>query len=146
MIVSPKQIGKLLGGREVLGRRIRTLNDLDDAVREGLPKAALIAFIERLKTTGRGEFAIRLRNGIVPRATYNRVDRLNRQASETVERLARLYTITLAAFGDAQAATRFLSGPHPELGGRVPLEVALTEIGGRIVEEVIERGLHGFPA
>lgn len=34
----------------------------------------------------------------------------------------------------------------PELNNRVPLEVALTEVGGREVEKVIERGLHGLPA
>lgn len=146
MIVSPKQIGKLMGGRHVLGRRVRTLGDLDEVVRAGLPKAALNAFIGGLKATGRGDFAVRLRNGIVPRATYNRVDRLNRQASETVERLARLHAIVLAAFEDPAAATRFMARPHPELGDRIPFEVALTEIGGRVVEEVIERGLHGFPA
>ncbi len=146
MIVSPRQIGKILGGRAIVGRRVRTLGDLDELVRGGLPKAALNALIDRLKAAGEAEFAVRLRNGIVPRATYHRVERLNRQASETVERLARLYAIVLAAFEDPQAASRFLCGPHAELGNRIPLEVALTEIGGRIVEEVIERGLHGFPA
>ena len=147
MIVSPQQIGKILGGRSVLERRVRTLADLDEIVRAGLPKRALDAFIDRLKaTTGQAEFAIRLRNGIVPRATYNRVDRLNRRAGETVERLARLYAIVLTAFEDAEAATRFMSRPHPELGERIPFEVALSEIGGRRVEEVIERGLHGLPA
>jgi uncharacterized protein (DUF2384 family) len=35
--------------------------------------------------------------------------------------------------------------PHPELDNRVPFDVALTEIGGREVEDVIERGLHGLP-
>lgn len=146
MIVSPKQIGKILGGRNVLERRVRTLADLDEIVRAGLPKLALDAFIERLKATGQAEFAIRLRNGIVPRATYNRVDRLNRQAGETVERLARLYAIVLTALEDAEAATQFMSRPHPELGDRIPFEMALSEIGGRRVEEVIERGLHGLPA
>ncbi|MYF71621.1 MAG: DUF2384 domain-containing protein, partial [Proteobacteria bacterium] len=43
-------------------------------------------------------------------------------------------------------ALHFLAGAHPELGDRAPFEVALTEIGGREVEEVIERGLHGLPA
>lgn len=146
MIVSSKQIARILGGRNILERRVRTLADLDELVRAGLPKRSLDAFIDRLKATGQAEFAIRLRNGIVPRATYNRVDRLNRQAGETVERLARLYAIVLAAFEDEEAATLFMSRPHPELGERIPFEVALTEIGGRRVEEVIERGLHGFPA
>ena len=33
----------------------------------------------------------------------------------------------------------------PELNGKTPLDAALTEIGGRQVEEIIERGMHGLP-
>jgi uncharacterized protein (DUF2384 family) len=36
--------------------------------------------------------------------------------------------------------------PHPELENRPPFDVALTETGGRLVEEVIEQALHGLPA
>ena len=62
------------------------------------------------------------------------------------ERLARLYALACQAFGNPPAATRFMMTPHPELSGRTPFHVALTEVGGREVEEVIERGLHGLPA
>ena len=146
MIVSPRQIARILGGRSVLGRRVRSFGDLDQIVRDGLPKAALDTFIHRLRTSGQADHAVRLRNGIVPRATYNRAQRLNTQAGQTLERLARLYAMVLSVFREPEAATRFMFRPHPELGDRVPFEVALTEIGGRMVEEVIERGLHGFPA
>ena len=60
--------------------------------------------------------------------------------------MARLYAMALSAFEDSDAAARFLTTPHDELEGRTPFDVALTEIGGREVEEVIERGLHGLPA
>ena len=49
-------------------------------------------------------------------------------------------------FANAEAAAQFMANPHPELDDRAPFEAALTEIGGREVEEVIERGLHGLPA
>ena len=42
-------------------------------------------------------------------------------------------------------AQRFLNTPHPELDGRMPLEVAVTEAGAARVEELIERGRHGLP-
>ena len=54
--------------------------------------------------------------------------------------------LAMSAFQDSNDAARFLANRHPELNNRVPLEVALTEVGGREVEEVIERGLHGLPA
>ena len=146
MSVAAEQIANVLGGRRVLGRRVKSMRELDDIVREGMPKSALDFFIDTLGERQYGEFAVRLRNNIVPRATYNRVDRFNLQASETTERMARLYALALSVFEDPAAAIRFLANPHPELDERAPFEVALTEIGGREVEEVIERGLHGLPA
>jgi putative toxin-antitoxin system antitoxin component (TIGR02293 family) len=46
---------------------------------------------------------------------------------------------------DEAGARRFLNTPHPELDGRTPLEVAVTEAGAARVEELIERGRHGLP-
>ena len=146
MVIRAEQISKVLGGSRVLGRRVSSMRELDDIVREGMPKTALDTFIDALGAEHYGEFAMRLRNQIVPRTTYKRVDRFNLQVSETTERMARLYAMALSVFDDAEAAVRFLANPHPELNDRAPFEAALTEIGGREVEEVIERGLHGLPA
>lgn len=146
MSIAAEQIANVLGGRRVLGRRVKSMRELDDIVREGMPKTALDTFINALGAVKYGEYAIQLRNKIVPRATYNRVDRFNLQASETTERMARLFAMALSVFDDTEAAARFMANPHPELDDRAPFEAALTEIGGREVEEVIERGLHGLPA
>jgi putative toxin-antitoxin system antitoxin component (TIGR02293 family) len=147
MSVTAKEIAEVLGGRRVLGKTIHNMRELDAIVSEGMPKSALDTFIAFLTAPGRGmNSTVQLRNKIVPRATYQRVDRFNRQVGETTERLARLYALTLSVFEDREAATRFMMNPHPELDARAPFDVALTEIGGREVEEVIERGLHGLPA
>ena len=146
MSVVAEEITNVLGGYRVLGRHVTCMREMDDLVREGMPKAALDTFVDTLGALNYGEFAIRLRNKIVPRATYKRVDRFNLQVSETTERMARLYAMAVSVFDDPEVAVRFMASPHPELDGRIPFEVALTEIGGREVEEVIERGLHGLPA
>ncbi len=146
MSIAAEQIANVLGGRRVLGRRVKSMRELDDIVREGMPKDALDTFIAALSTTQYGDFALALRNKIVPRATYQRVDRFNLQVSETTERMARLYALALSVFDSPASATRFMSSKHPELGDRAPFDAALTEIGGREVEEIIERGLHGLPA
>jgi len=147
MSVSASEIAKVLGGRRVLGRTVRNMRELEAIVREGMPKSALDRLIVFLTPPNRGkDLSVQLRNKIVPRATYQRVDRFNLQVGETTERLARLYALALSVFEDREPATRFLMSPHPELGDRRPFDVALTEIGGREVEEVIERGLHGLPA
>ena len=148
MNVPAEKIAEVLGGRHVLGRSVHSMRELDVIVREGMPKSALDKFIAFLTASNpnRSTETVQLRNKIVSRATYQRVDRFNVQVGETTERLARLYALALSVFEDRNAAKRFLMNPHPELDGRTPFDVALTEIGGREVEEVIERGLHGLPA
>lgn len=123
------------------------MRELDAVVSEGLTKPALDRVVQVLTSAHSGaDKTARLRNKIVPRATYQRSNRFSAQVSETAERLARLYALARSAFADDDDARRFLTEPHPELDGRVPVEVALTEIGGREVEDIIERGLHGLPA
>ena len=112
----------------MFGRRVRSMRELDDIVRDGMPKPALDTFIALIS------------------ATYQRVDRFNLQVSETTERMARLYALALSVFEDQAITTRFMMNAHPELDGKAPFDVALTEIGGREVEEIIARGLHGLPA
>jgi len=147
MGVSAKTIADVLGGRRVLGRNVRSMRELDGIVRDGIPKRALDTFISTLAEPHKGaDLSVSLRNKIVPRATYQRTDRFNLQVGETTERLARLYALAVSIFESGEAATRFLMTPHPELEDRAPFDVALTEIGGREVEKVIERGLHGLPA
>ena len=53
------------------------MRELDDIVREGMPKSALDTFIAVLGAAHYGEYAMKLRNQIVPRSTYKRVDRFN---------------------------------------------------------------------
>ena len=147
MSVDAAAIAEVLGGASVLGRPIRDLRDLAEVVRTGIPKPALDRLITTVGLADRAsDSGVRLRNKIVPRATYQRVDRFNLQVSETTERIARLYALALFAFQDSDAAARFMMHPHPELGDRTPFDTALTEVGGREVEEIIERGLHGLPA
>lgn len=146
MNISADQIAEVLGGRQAFGRHVKTMRELDVIVQQGMPKTALDTFIARIGAKPYREMAIGLRNKIVPRATYQRVDRFNLQVSETTERLARLYALALSVFEDQAAATRFMMSAHPELEGKTPFDMALTEIGGREVEEVMERGLHGLPA
>jgi uncharacterized protein (DUF2384 family) len=47
---------------------------------------------------------------------------------------------------DREQARRFLRTPHPEIGGKTPLDAALTELGARQAEEVMARIVYGLPA
>jgi putative toxin-antitoxin system antitoxin component (TIGR02293 family) len=139
---SHKHIVRLLGGTKAVGRAVRSVADLDQVVQAGLPRAAL----EHLM----GEVApeserARLRNRVVPRASYQRSKVLSAAHSATTERLARITALAQSVWEDETNAQRFLWSEHPELAHRKPIEVALTELGAREVEEVIQRGLHGLP-
>ena len=116
--------------------------ELEQAVSAGLKREALdhlLAFV-----APDGERA-QLRNRIVPRASYQRRARLNSTYSATTERLARIVALARWLWEDDEKARAFLRAPHPELGGRTPLEAALTELGARQVEEIVDRGIHGLP-
>lgn len=144
MNIPANRIASILGGRKNLGRSISSFQDLEALVGHGIPKPALDNLL--LPFSKHSSFSeSELRHKIVPPATYKRSDKFNLQTSETIERIARLFAIASEAFGDEQAAARFLLSSHSELGDRSPFEAALTEIGGRSVEEIIEKGLHGLP-
>ncbi len=146
MSVSAEQIAGVLGGAEALGLRVSSARDLEEVVKQGMPKQALDNLIALFETAPGTDTAVQLRNRIMPRTTYQRVARLNLQVGETTERLARLYALAKSIFEDSHAAARFMTTAHPELDGRSPFDAALTEIGGRQVEEIMQRGLHGLPA
>lgn len=142
VMVGPKEVVELLGGRAELGRPVKSLADLDAVVRSGLPRSSLDRVLEQAAPEAE---RAKLRNRVVPRASYQRSRRLNPVHSATTERLARITALAQWTWEDEKKAQEFLWRPHPELGGRRPIEAALTELGAREVEEVIERGVHGLP-
>lgn len=146
MSMLAKNIATVLGGTKSLGKRVQTMRDLEAVVADGLSKTALDSLLSVFGKHYTERSANDMRYQIVPRATYQRVDRFNLQTSETIERIARLYAMALNVFVDPAAATRFMMKAHPELDQRSPFQTALTELGGRAVEELIERGMHGLPA
>ena len=118
MSVPAKKIAEVLGGRRVLGRTVRSMRELDGIVREGIPKSALDTFIATLAAPHNGaDLSVSLRNKIVPRATYQRADRLNLQVGETTERLARLYALAMSVFRRWRGGHPLPDGPSPRTRG-----------------------------
>ena len=143
--MEPRNTGEVLGGRKVLGKAVTSLLDLNDAVERGLPKATLRIVVQRVFPDAAGQRAMMHR--IVPEATYKRRrERLSPAESERTERLARVVAIAEDVWQDREQARRFLTTPHPEIGGKTPLDAALTELGARQAEEVMARIVYGLPA
>jgi putative toxin-antitoxin system antitoxin component (TIGR02293 family) len=131
-----REIARILGGRTVLKRDVRSLADLQQLVAAGLPVGALNRTAQYVATTPRD--AARLKDRLVPPATRKRRRSVLKAAeSERVERLARVMAIAEEVWEDSEAAREFLHSSHPLLGNRSPLELARTELGARQVEELL---------
>jgi putative toxin-antitoxin system antitoxin component (TIGR02293 family) len=144
-MIAPLRIADILGGPTVLGRRLASVAALSDAVSKGLPKAALRQTAGRI-FDDRAEQR-QLMNRIVPEATFKRRrDRLSAAESERTERIARVIASAEFVWNDRADARRFMTTPHPALRGRSPLDAALSELGARQVEEILDQIFHGLPA
>ena len=141
LLVTPEQIAAVMA----LPRVPHSVAELDAQVREGLPKSSLKASVEQATRNVVEGHALRGR--IVPIATYKRRrDKLSPDESQKTERLARIVATARYVWDDEGDAREFLNTAHPLLEGRTPVEVALTELGARRVEELLWKLFYGLPA
>jgi putative toxin-antitoxin system antitoxin component (TIGR02293 family) len=142
-VIRPEEVANVLGGPATLGLRVRSIGDLERSISQGLPKRALRLTAERVYPSA-GE-ARRMMFRVVPEATFKRRTRLSPAESERTERLARVIAAAEYVWGDRVDARDWLTKPHPELRKRVPLELAMTELGARQVENLLDRLFYGIP-
>jgi putative toxin-antitoxin system antitoxin component (TIGR02293 family) len=143
-MIEAKRIAEVMGGRSVLGKAVSSIEDLEEIVGEGLPKTALRVTVRRVFLLARE--ANRYLYRIVPEATYKRrTGKLRVVESERTERLARVIAAAEGVWDDQNDAREWLTRPHPELGDRTPIDCALTELGARQVESLLDRLQYGLP-
>jgi putative toxin-antitoxin system antitoxin component (TIGR02293 family) len=141
ILVSPEKIAAVMALTPVP----HSVAELDDRVREGLPKSALREGVEHATRSPEERKALLAR--IVPEATFKRRrERLSPDESEKTERLARIFATANYVWDDEDDARAFLNTMHPLLDGRTPLDVAMTELGARRVEELLWKLFYGVPA
>ncbi len=140
VIVSPAQIASVMA----LTPLPTSFAELDDRVRGGLPKSALRASVEHVARTAEERRSLMSR--IIPEATFKRRrDRLNAAESEKAERLARIFATADYVWDSEPDAREFLNTSHPLLDGRTQLDVSMTELGARRVEELLWKLFYGIP-
>jgi putative toxin-antitoxin system antitoxin component (TIGR02293 family) len=61
------------------------------------------------------------------------------EESDRVVRLTRIQALAEDVFGDVQRANRWLREPLGILDGKSPLEVARTEAGARLIEQLLAK-------
>lgn len=140
-MVNPQRIADVMG----LKKRVRSLGDLSEIVSHGVAKSAVRRIAERVAGDPKEEREVMGR--LIPPATYKRRKNLLKpDESERAERLARVIATSEYVWEDEENARRFLKSPHPELGGRTPLDASYTELGARRVEELLWKLFYGLPA
>ena len=135
-------VAEVLGGRKVLKKRISRFEDLLDAIRSGLPYAALETIIEKLQLSI-NEAAVVLRIPERTLARRKKEKRLLPEESDRVIRLARVYAHAMEVFETQDDATGWFKDPIRALGGRRPLDLLDTDVGAERVDAVLTRIQYG---
>jgi putative toxin-antitoxin system antitoxin component (TIGR02293 family) len=127
----------MLGGEQVLGRRVRSVSDLRETVEAGLPVRSLDVVAKRVARNDRDAADLKYR--VVPRTTLHRRTRLTADEGQRLERLARMTMLAEEVWEDADLAHEFLTSVQPQLGGERPVEMARSDLASREVEELLFR-------
>lgn len=144
-IVSVRAVAERLGGMRVLGRELRSDSDLIDAVRAGLPVAALEALLDELGSAAGQQAVIYRAVGSARTLQRKRAarGRLSIDESDRLARLARIVVRAEEALGDRENAHRWLAKPNRALGGVPPFELLDSDAGSLTVERILGRIEHG---
>lgn len=136
-------IAEVLGGRKVLGKVIRKPDDLAQLVREGLPANAIAALAEKLHL---GSSILSRKLGIPQRTLTRRLSQkalLTSAESDRAVRMARVYASAVEMIGNRDKAIEWLGTPNRGLGGERPLDQLDTDLGARMVEDLLGRIAYG---
>jgi putative toxin-antitoxin system antitoxin component (TIGR02293 family) len=133
-----------LGGKKLLGVDVRSEADLLAVVEHRLPLGALSALTEDALSP---EEAERL---IIPRRTLShrkaKKQLLTQVESERAVRVASIVALAEDTFADRDKARAWLRRPTTVFGGKRPIDLLATEIGARLVEQLLYRIAHGIAA
>jgi len=131
------QVYQKLGGRAALGEEVASEADLARVVAGRIPLRALTHF------TRSGFSEQEVAEYVIPPRTrrHRRVRRepLTVDESDRLVRLARIQAVAEDVFADAEKANRWLREPLGILDGRAPLEVARTDSGARLIEQILAK-------
>lgn len=139
--MSATTLATLLG---IKSRAEATPLSLASSVEKGLPVSALDKFAGRISPLDVRGFAHR----VVPKPTLERrrkqKQHLTTDESDRLARIAKVFAFGLEVFRDEAKVRDFLNRPHPMLGDRIPLELALaTGPGADAVVNLLGRAAYG---
>jgi len=121
--------------REWLGPRVESELGLASLAERGLP----LTTVSRM--TRHGLTRDEVHSLVIHRRTFkhrkSNKQKLSQEESDRAIRAARLLSRAQATLGDAASALQWMRQPKARFQGRTPLQMMVTEAGGRLVEEML---------
>ena len=133
----------VLGGTKVVGKSVRSPEDLADRVRKGLPFAALVAVMDQygISRDALCDILHLSRRNFLRRKEQKR---LAPDESDRLYRLARVLAHANRVFEDPDESADWIQAPNTSLGKQQPLTLLDTDIGVQQVDQVLGRIEHGI--
>lgn len=138
-----EEVLSVLGGPRVVGRSVRSPEDLAKRVRKGLAFAALSAVVQQYGISRDvlcGILHLSRRNLL----RRKEQDRLSPDESDRLYRLARILAHANRVFEDPEESADWIQAPNAALGKQQPLALLDTDIGVQQVDQVLGRIEHGI--
>ncbi|MHB1463889.1 MAG: type II RES/Xre toxin-antitoxin system antitoxin [Thermoleophilia bacterium] len=136
---------EILGGEEVLGRKIKSINDFIELGRQGIKKSAVRHLAASMSLTWR-DMAKLLPITERTLQRYQMQKLMNQIVSEQALQLAEVVAIGIDVFEDRGNFLTWLSMPSTALGGRKPIGLLSSRFGIELVVDELGRIAHGIPA
>ena len=107
-----------------------------DSVEAGLPLTVIPDFVANSGLQFKDIYEV-----VIPARTLkhrrDRKEPLNLDESDKFARLVRVYELAVRVFADKERALRWLNRPKHRFAERTPIQMLRTELGGRMVEEML---------
>ena len=144
-LIQPKSVADILGGKKVIGKEVRSELEFAAIVRIGFWPAVIDELFDGDVLTKSD-----MERLVMPRRTLNhrikKGERLTRDESDRVARVARIVATAEETFGSRDKASRWLHKPQRGFSGQRPIDLLDTEEGARVVEDRLFRIAHGLAA
>ncbi|HMF54334.1 MAG TPA: antitoxin Xre/MbcA/ParS toxin-binding domain-containing protein [Edaphobacter sp.] len=120
-------------------RPVKFLNTLRlnlENVEAGVPVDTMTSFLSASGVEWKDVYEV-----VIPARTLkhrrSRRESLSSDESDKLARLVRIFDQAVAVFGDAERARNWLGTPKKRFDQRTPLQMLRTDLGGRMVEEML---------
>ena len=114
-----------------------------ESVEAGVPVDTMTSFVSASGVELKDIYDV-----VIPARTLkhrrSRRESLSSDESDKLARLVRVFDQAVGVFGDAERAREWLGKPKKRFDQRTPMQMLRTDLGGRMVEEMLGQIEHGM--